>query len=520
MKAAIYSRKSKFTGKGESVENQVQMCKEYGKALGVTEYLIYEDEGFSGGNIDRPEFQKMLQDAKKKKFDVLICYRLDRVSRNIADFSTLIEDLQKLGVGFVSIREQFDTSTPMGRAMMYIASVFAQLERETIAERIKDNMMELSKTGRWLGGVPLLGFEVERIEEDGKEVSYLIPKDDEMEIVKLIYEKYLEFGSQYKVLKYLYENNIGYEYRKWAIDRIRLVLRGPYYVITNDNVKKYCESKGITVVGNMNGNGMVPYNQKSGTNNYKPMDEWIYAVSRHKGIIPAETWLKIQDMMDRAKDKDTFKRGFSQYSFLTGLLKCKCGTSLSVKLGVTRKKGEYIQYYTCKNKGTLGTCNSKNVRQEVIDNGVIDYLTNLSTDRDFLEAELNVTKSNKINKKDDEVKKIKKAISKNDTAIQNLVKQMALLSPEASGYIITEVERLSKDTVGLKEKLFRLENEQDQKDLKELNKQIFYEQIKNFKTAFEQCKTTDERRFLINSIVKRIVYDSETQDVAVELLNG
>ncbi|MDO7204481.1 recombinase family protein [Paraclostridium bifermentans] len=87
-----------------------------------------------------------------------MCYRLDRVLRNIADFSSLIEDLQKYNISFVSIREQFDTSTPMGRAMMFIASVFAQLERETIAERVRDNMLELAKSGRWLGGTAPLGF--------------------------------------------------------------------------------------------------------------------------------------------------------------------------------------------------------------------------------------------------------------------------------------------------------------------------------------------------------------------------
>ena len=155
MKVAIYSRKSVFTGKGESIENQIEMCKEYFSRLNRNdvEYFIYEDEGFSGGNINRPRFQQLLKDIKKNSFDALICYRLDRISRNVADFSTTLELLQEHNVDFISIREQFDTSTPMGRAMVYIASVFAQLERETIAERIRDNMLQLSKTGRWLGGV-------------------------------------------------------------------------------------------------------------------------------------------------------------------------------------------------------------------------------------------------------------------------------------------------------------------------------------------------------------------------------
>lgn len=213
MIAAIYSRKSKFTGKGESIENQIQLCMDYAKNLGITEFLIYEDEGFSGGSTNRPKFQEMLQDAKNKKFNYLICYRLDRISRNVSDFSTLIEELNKLDISFISIKEQFDTSTPMGRAMMYISSVFAQLERETIAERIKDNMYELARTGRWLGGTTPLGFTSTQItyydENMAQRKMYQLEEDPKsMNTVKLIFDKYLELKSLTKLYKYLYNAGV------------------------------------------------------------------------------------------------------------------------------------------------------------------------------------------------------------------------------------------------------------------------------------------------------------------------
>lgn len=106
----------------------------------------------------------MMRAAEAGRFRMLIVYRLDRISRSIGDFTALIERLAQLNVAFVSIREQFDTSTPMGRAMMYIASVFSQLERETIAERIRDNLRELAKTGRWLGGITPTGFSSEAVQ--------------------------------------------------------------------------------------------------------------------------------------------------------------------------------------------------------------------------------------------------------------------------------------------------------------------------------------------------------------------
>ena len=159
---AIYSRKSKFTEKGESIANQVELCREYIQAHfdenTAKNAVVFEDEGFSGGNTNRPAFKKMMEQIKNGEFKALIVYRLDRVSRNVSDFSALIDDLNRQGIVFISIREQFDTATPMGRAMMYIASVFSQLERETIAERIRDNMLELAKTGRWLGGNTPTGY--------------------------------------------------------------------------------------------------------------------------------------------------------------------------------------------------------------------------------------------------------------------------------------------------------------------------------------------------------------------------
>ena len=196
----IYSRKSKFTGKGESIENQIELCRQYIAVHFSQEEadaaLVYEDEGFSGGNLERPQFKKMMKDSQKTKFAAIVVYRLDRISRNIGDFAKLIEDLGDRHIDFISIREQFDTSSPMGRAMMYIAFVFSQLERETIAERIRDNMHELSKTGRWLGGTTPTGYESESISNvtvDGKvrKACKLKIIPEEISLVQLIFEKFL-----------------------------------------------------------------------------------------------------------------------------------------------------------------------------------------------------------------------------------------------------------------------------------------------------------------------------------------
>ena len=110
-RAAIYSRKSKFTGKGESIGTQVELCKEYVRVhygdTAVDKVAVYEDEGFSGGNLNRPDFKIMMDAAKKRKFKAIIVYRLDRISRNIRDFASLIEELARLDISFVSIKVHF-----------------------------------------------------------------------------------------------------------------------------------------------------------------------------------------------------------------------------------------------------------------------------------------------------------------------------------------------------------------------------------------------------------------------------
>ena len=174
---AIYSRKSKFTGKGDSIENQIELCKnqlinKYN--IDENNIKVYQDEGFTGYNTNRPQFQEMMKDIRSKKIKCIIVYRLDRISRNVADFCNLKNEFLKYNVDFISVTENFDTSTPMGSAMLMISSVFAQLERDTIAERIKDNMYELAKTGRWLGGNTPLGYKSQKIENlsiDGKKRS-------------------------------------------------------------------------------------------------------------------------------------------------------------------------------------------------------------------------------------------------------------------------------------------------------------------------------------------------------------
>lgn len=295
IRIAIYSRKSKFSDKGDSVGNQIDIAKKYiekefPSELYDVELVIYEDEGFSGGSFDRPQFKKFLEEERSNPFNILICYRLDRISRNISDFSGLIDELSKLKTDFVSIKEQFDTKTPMGRAMMYIASVFAQLEREVIAERIRDNLLELAKTGIWLGGDTPIGFSAERFKkvdiceqsmgasmvQKPKKATKLVINDKEIKTVLLIFSKMMEFKSLTKLETYLINNNI--KTRKGAyfsLFALRGILTNPVYAKNDSDTIDYFKQRGIYVYAENDGRanfdgkyGFLTYNKTSRKKEY------------------------------------------------------------------------------------------------------------------------------------------------------------------------------------------------------------------------------------------------------------
>ena len=307
--AAIYTRKSVYSSKGESIENQIKSCKDYLQRENMDNFLIYQDEGFSGKNVNRPQFKNMINAAKEKKFNILICYRLDRVSRNIADFSRLIDELNKNDISFISVAEQFDTTKPMGRAMMYIASVFSQLERETIAERVKDNMLELSKSGRWLGGRVPTGFKSIPITVfdqylNERTLFQLCPVKEELDIVKLIYIKYIEEKSLAKVSNFLLEKNIKTKLNNnFSKVSIAGILHNPVYVRATTTVISYLNKKGIETLGAADGiHGMLSYNKRKGkTGPYRDCNKWIYAMAKHEGVISGAHWIEVQENLQRRR---------------------------------------------------------------------------------------------------------------------------------------------------------------------------------------------------------------------------
>jgi len=525
-KVAIYSRKSKFTGKGDSIENQIVMCKEYitrnfGKDV---EYIIYEDEGFSGSTLNRPNFLKLMQDVKSKKINVLACYRLDRISRNVADFSSTLEILNSYNVDFISISEQFDTSNPMGKAMIYIASVFAQLERETIAERVKDNMLEIAKNGKWTGGRIPLGFiskKNKHTDEMGlqREVTTLVINETEMKFVKFLYEEYLELGSLHKLECYITENNLKSRNNiLFEKSTLKIILQNPIYVKANDLIIEYLKTTDWLVYGDAdNIHSLLTYNksQQSIVNGkhvktLKNKGERLASVSNIIGAIEPDLWLLVQNQFEANKDK--FPRlGKTNNALLTGKLKCGvCHEYMLVQHGrISKITGNKLFYYMCslKRKSHKKCCNNSNANAADLESLVLFSLKKLSTTKQVFIDDLKIKYNSLLNDTErvDEKVALNKLLLEKKKQISGLITELSKEDDEYMKDLIRiEINPLKNECIKIEGKLIAADNQVKKEKVDKINLHL----IEN---VLNECGIIDtlpreRQKQIINVLIEKIYW--------------
>lgn len=315
-KVAIYVRVSTTmqAEEGYSIDEQIDKLTSYCKIKDWTVYDIYKDGGFSGGNIERPAMERLISDANRKRFDTVLVYKLDRLSRSQKDTLYLIEEIfGKNDISFLSLNESFDTSTPFGKAMIGILSVFAQLEREQIKER-----MLLGKIGRAKSGKSMMVSKVSFGYTYDKLKGELIVNQAEALVVRKIFDEYLGGRSLIKLRDYLNSNGIYRGDKYWNYRGLLLILSNPVYI------------------------GMIRYRGEIYPGNHQP-------------IIDTEVFNKTQEEIKKrqieALEFSNNPRPFRAKYMLSGLAKCGyCGTPLKIILGYKRKDGSRSMRYQCINR--------------------------------------------------------------------------------------------------------------------------------------------------------------------------
>jgi site-specific DNA recombinase len=236
VRCAIYTRVSTEHGLDQdfnSLDAQYDAASAYIKSQAHAGWTLirsrYDDGGYSGGSTDRPDLQKLLDDIRSRKIDVIVVYKVDRLTRSLADFAKLVELFDAHGVSFVSVTQQFNTTTSMGRLTLNVLLSFAQFEREVTSERIRDKIAASKRKGLWVGGNLPLGYEM----KDGK----IAIVEEEAELVRCIFRRYLELGSVNELLRDLRKRNIRTKTRQLSTGATRGGIpfgRGTlYYVLSN-----------------------------------------------------------------------------------------------------------------------------------------------------------------------------------------------------------------------------------------------------------------------------------------------
>lgn len=536
MNIFIYSRKSKWTGRGESVENQIAMCRDYIQynieGANQAEITVFEDEGYSGKNTNRPQFQKMMQEIQKGGCNYLVCYKLDRLGRNIADLANLVETLNALNVSFISIKERFDTSTPIGKAMLYFAGVLAQMEREQIAERVRDNMIMLARKGRWLGGNTPLGFRAESEEKvvingKNKKSFRLAVDEEEMKTVRFIFEEYLKQQSLMGIVRYFLNHDIktkrGNEYTTTAI---RDILTNPVYCRADREAYQYFWNLGCQVCMDeeeADGKyGLIAY-AKTSSSQYKNKgnapEKWIVAKGKHPGIISGKDFSKIQNLLLRNRSKgEAWYKAQNQIALLSGILYCSCGQRMRPKYYSSKQvteQGERKFSYLCPYKDmTHGEkCSVPNVQGNTLDElvcrEVLRYTEENSNIYQMLQKameRIEDTKEEKVTSQD----LLEREIQKRKKEVQNLISTLAKSGGDEQfiSQIEQEVLKLNRECASLEEEKAELGAEGA--DIRGDRQQLAFlmEQLSSFQKLFDALSVPEKREYL-RMILDKVVWDGE-----------
>ena len=355
-KTAIYIRVSThWQVDKDSLQVQERELLAYNEmVLGIPRYEIFRDAGYSAKNTDRPEFQRMMSRVRKGEFSHILVWKIDRISRNLLDFTTMYSELKQLGVAFISKNEQFDTSSAIGEAMLKIILVFAELERNMTAERVTSVMLSRANNGQWNGGKIPYGYNWDKVMK-----SFTI-NEEEAKIVKYIFTTYLAERSLNQVAKIL--NSEGYRSRKdaaWSTTTVHTILTNPFYV------------------------GKYRYNVHPGGGRARTNDEkeWVLIDNHHEAIIDDVTFEKVKNILyAQRRLGDNFFRTYKRENvhFFAALCRCGvCGSNMSATKDKRRESGYCPSMYGCADRRRRAGCNNTFISDSKLGPFMINLVANI-----------------------------------------------------------------------------------------------------------------------------------------------
>lgn len=460
MRVALYPRVSGHEQEDNySIPEQIDRMKKYCAARDWMVYKIYTDSGFSGSNLERPGLQALIKDAENKKIDMVLVYKLDRLSRSQRDTLYLIEDVfDKHGVYFSSMTENFDTSTPFGKAILGILAVFAQLEREQIKERTMVGKESRAKEGKWHGSRYLpTGYDY----VDGE----LVINEYEAMQIREAAELFVNMTPVRTIARMFNAKGYLRKGRDWDAKNVKMALTNPAII------------------------GKLRYRDK------------VYE-GRHKPIIDEETFNKIVEIDNKRREEWAPRKAAGQKSLLGGIIYCKrCGARYA---RTTNSKGS--NYYACYSRSKQvarmvkdPNCQNKYFREADLDGIVINEIKKLAIDDTHLQR----LKDNKpINEAADKVKLLRAEVDKIDGQINKMMDLYALGSIDLD-FINKKVSDLNATKTSLNKEIESLNGATDNDD------KLTPDEVKGLALAFGDDATLEQKRAIVQSLIYYIEIDGD-----------
>ncbi|AIC96500.1 recombinase family protein [Shouchella lehensis] len=505
-RVAIYARvsTSEQAEEGYSIDEQLNVLREWCARQHYDIYDEYVDRGISGKNMNRPELQHLLTDAKRNCFDVVVVWKMNRLARNVLDMLQMVKHLKHSNVDFRSFKENLETETPAGKLQFHMLASVSEFERDNIAENVKMGMIARAKEGSWNGG-RVLGYD--SIEDttikSKRKARKLVINEKEALTVRRVFQLYLQ-GNGYKSIANLL-NREGHRTKRqgdFSINAVKTILENPIYV------------------------GKIRYNVRRDWTNKRRKGinpNPIIQQGNHSPIITEDEWTRTQAILKQRSCKPN--RVHSGEFPLTGIIRCpECGAGMVLGRTTNKKKDgtlKVLEYYVCgtwKNKGS-SVCHSNGVRTQYADEYVLKKLAKLANNQSLIESivhRINTQHASVTKPLEQERSMIQKELEEQAT------KKERLLELYKEGIINKQdfKKDYSKMNILVDQLELRMEplkQQLRQEDTPKLSSETVKHVMNNFQTFFQSAGSMEQRKFLLHLLIKQITIGPDRQIDTIQI---
>jgi site-specific DNA recombinase len=490
VRCAIYTRKSTAEGL-EQEFNSLDAQRDAGEAYITSQKHAgwvclpehYDDGGYSGGNVDRPAFQQLMAAVEEGKVNCIVVYKIDRLSRSLMDFAKIMEALERRSVSLVSVTQQFNTTTSMGRLTLNILLSFAQFEREIISERTRDKIAAARRKGKWTGGPLVLGYDCARARTGGK----LIVNKAEAERVREIFEMYLKEGTLSATIKAM--RTLGWKTKRYQTTEGKN--RGGLE-FEKSALQKMLTS--VIYLGKMSYKGEV-------------FD------GEHAAIVDEDLFGRVQGLLRRNRVSGGKECRNKHGAMLKGLVRCKhCGCAMSHHFS-TRGNKRY-RYYVCIRAQKLGwkECPAPSLPAKELEDFVVERIKGLGKDHTILADALRATQARLT----DETAELKRQREEIEEKVRGLSREIGTLASRAGfdegatreiGRLQNEMREKQEMIVGINERMAGIRQRM-------LDPDELAGAVEAFDPMWNAMSPTQQTK-LIHLLVDCIEYDGEMESISI-----